>query len=82
VIQVDRRDELQRHLREIGIKTAIHYPIPIHLQPAAAYLGHRRGDFPACEQQADRILTLPVNQSMTASDVETVAGEVLRFCDA
>ena len=79
VIQVDRRDDLQRHLRAIGIKTAIHYPVPIHLQPAAASLGYRKGDFPAAERQAERILTLPVNQYMSAKDVETVAGEVLAF---
>jgi len=79
VIQADRRDDLQRHLRAIGIKTAIHYPVPIHLQPAAAGLGYRKGDFPATESQAERILTLPVNQYMSAQDVEAVAGEVLAF---
>jgi len=79
VIQVDRRDDLQHHLRSIGIKTAIHYPVPIHLQPAAASLGYRKGDFPAAERQAERILTLPVNQYMSVKDVEAVAGEVLAF---
>jgi dTDP-4-amino-4,6-dideoxygalactose transaminase len=79
VIQVDRRDDLQHHLRSIGIKTAIHYPVPIHLQPAAASLGYRKGDFPAAERQAERILTLPVNQYMRVKDVEAVAGEVLAF---
>jgi dTDP-4-amino-4,6-dideoxygalactose transaminase len=79
VIQAERRDELQRHLRAIGIKTAIHYPVPIHLQPAAASLGYRKGDFPAAERQAERILTLPVNQHMSTNDVEAVAGEVLDF---
>ena len=79
VIQVERRDELQKHLREIGIKTAIHYPIPIHLQPAAVGLKYKKGDFPAAELQADRILTLPVNQYMSLADVETVSKAVLRF---
>jgi dTDP-4-amino-4,6-dideoxygalactose transaminase len=82
VIQVERRDDLQRHLRAIGIKTAIHYPVPIHLQPAAAGLGYRKGDFPVTERQAERILTLPVNQYMSAKDVEAVAGEVLAFYGA
>ncbi|MFO1157380.1 MAG: DegT/DnrJ/EryC1/StrS family aminotransferase [Reyranellaceae bacterium] len=81
VIQVDRRDALQGHLKALGIKTAIHYPIPIHLQPAARGLGHREGDFPATERQAGRILTLPVNQYMSRSDIETVAGEILAFLD-
>ena len=79
VIQAERRDDLQRHLHAIGIKSAIHYPVPIHLQPAAASLGYRQGDFPATESQAQRILTLPVNQYMSAQDVEAVAGEVLSF---
>jgi dTDP-4-amino-4,6-dideoxygalactose transaminase len=81
VIQVDQRDELQAHLKNIGIKTAIHYPVPIHLQPAASGLGHKKGDFPITERQADRILTLPVNQYMTKRDVETVAAEVMAFFD-
>jgi len=70
---------LQKHLREIGIKTAIHYPIPIHLQPAAVGLKHKKGDFPAAELQADRILTLPVNQYMSLADVETVSKAILQF---
>ncbi|CAN5884700.1 DegT/DnrJ/EryC1/StrS family aminotransferase [soil metagenome] len=81
VIQVDKRDELQAHLRSIGIKTAIHYPVPIHLQPAARDLGHKMGDFPMTERQAERILTLPVNQYMSPADVETVASEVMAFLD-
>jgi dTDP-4-amino-4,6-dideoxygalactose transaminase len=81
VVQLDRRDELQAYLRDCGIKTAIHYPVPIHLQPAARALGHKRGDFPVTERQAERILTLPVNQYMSAADVEAVAGEVMAFLD-
>jgi dTDP-4-amino-4,6-dideoxygalactose transaminase len=81
VVQVDQRDALQAHLRELGIKTAIHYPVPIHLQPAARALGHKKGDFPMTERQAERILTLPVNQYMSRADVEAVAGEVLAFLD-
>ena len=81
VVQVDHRDELQMYLKDRGIKTAIHYPIPIHLQPAARSLGHASGDFPVTERQAARILTLPVNQYMSASDVKTVAGEVLAFLE-
>ncbi|SVD73230.1 uncharacterized protein METZ01_LOCUS426084, partial [marine metagenome] len=46
VIQCERRDELRNFLQSKGIKTAIHYPIPIHLQPASVFLGYRNGDFP------------------------------------
>ncbi|UUX48417.1 DegT/DnrJ/EryC1/StrS family aminotransferase [Nisaea acidiphila] len=79
VIQVDGRDALQAHLGEQGIGTAIHYPVPIHLQPAAEYLGHKAGDFPVTERQSQRILTLPVHQNMTEADVRRVADVVNRF---
>lgn len=74
VIQVDGRDGLQAHLQQNGIGTAIHYPVPIHLQPAAAALGHRRGSFPVTERQADRILSLPIHQHLCPADIERVAG--------
>lgn len=73
VVQVDSRDALQKHLGERGVETAIHYPIPIHLQPAAAYLGHEPGDFPVCERQAERILTLPVHPGLRCEDIAQVA---------
>lgn len=79
VIQVDRRDALQAFLRDQGVGTAIHYPVPIHLQPAAAELGHRAGDFPATERQAERILTLPINQTLSSEDVVYVADRVNAF---
>lgn len=79
VVQVDRRDALQRHLADQGIGTAIHYPVPIHLQPAAAALGHGLGDFPMVERQAERILTLPVNQSLDAAAIARVATAVNDF---
>jgi dTDP-4-amino-4,6-dideoxygalactose transaminase len=79
VIQVARRDELRAHLKARGVETAIHYPIPIHLQPAAADLGYREGDFPIAERQAGRILTLPVNQTLSPEDVRYVADMVNEF---
>ncbi len=79
VIQVQSRDELQKHLAARGIKTTIHYPIPIHLQPAAKDLGHGQGDFPVTERQAQEILTLPINQHIDESDIKAVAREILSF---
>ena len=79
VIQVDRRDDLISHLIKNGIQTAIHYPIPIHLQPAASELGYCEGSFPVAEAQAKRILTIPVNQFLTASQVEFVAEKINEF---
>lgn len=73
VIQTDRRDELQKYLAGHGVGTAIHYPVPIHLQPAVRDLGYRKGQFPATERQSGYILTLPVNQTLSDADVEYVA---------
>lgn len=79
VIQVDRRDELQAFLKAHGVGTAIHYPVPIHLQPASAGLGTRAGDFPVTERQAGRILTLPINQTLSSDDIFYVADRVNEF---
>src|SRR5258708_2929893 len=82
VVQVDRRDELQRHLAERGIGTAIHYPIPIHLQPAAQNLGYKRGDFPVTERQAERIIDLPIHQTLKPDQIIEVAPAGNRFLTA
>ena len=79
VIQVDRRDDLQRYLLGQGIGTAIHYPIPIHLQAAAASLGCKLGDFPATESQAERILSLPIYPALRPADIEAIAAAVNSF---
>ncbi len=82
VIQVDHRDALQAHLSSLGIGTAVHYPVPIHLQPAAAYLGHKAGDFPVTELQSERILTLPIHQNLSEDEIRRVAGAVNTFLKA
>ncbi|MBC8068348.1 MAG: DegT/DnrJ/EryC1/StrS family aminotransferase [Deltaproteobacteria bacterium] len=79
VVQVDRRDALQRHLADHGIGTSIHYPIPIHLQPAARALGYGPGSFPETERQAARILSLPIHQFLGDDDIVRVAATVNDF---
>ena len=82
VIQVDERDKLKEFLARRGIRTAIHYPVPIHLQPAAESLGYKKGQFPVTERQADRILTLPIHQFLSNDDIEYVAETVNGFYGA
>jgi dTDP-4-amino-4,6-dideoxygalactose transaminase len=79
VIQTGRRDELRRHLAEHGIETAIHYPVPIHLQPGARHLGYQAGQFPTCERQAGQILSLPIHQFLGTDDIAYVADQVMAF---
>jgi len=59
-IQSERRDELQRELAAAGVQTGIHYPIPIHLQPAYKSLSYQRGQLPATEALCERVLSLPM----------------------
>lgn len=79
VVQTDRRDELRAFLAERGIETAVHYPVPIHLQPAAAGLGHEEGDFPVTERQAERIVSLPIHQHLSEEDIRYVAATIEAF---
>lgn len=79
VIQVERRDALKRHLAARGVETAVHYPRPIHLQPAARELGYREGDFPVAEGQARRILSLPIHQFLDSGDIRYVAEAIDGF---
>jgi len=76
VIQADARDSLQRFLSAAGVQTGIHYPVPIHLQPAYASLGHKEGDFPEAERQARRLLSLPMFAELTGRQINYVAEAV------
>jgi dTDP-4-amino-4,6-dideoxygalactose transaminase len=69
VIQVNRRDELKMYLKKNGVDTAIHYPVPIHLQTASKYLAYKKGSFPETEKQSKKILTLPINQFLKKSEI-------------
>ena len=79
VVQVDQRDRLIAYLGERGIGSAIHYPTPIHLQPAAEALGYSAGDFPVAESQAGRILSLPVHQELSDDQIDAVIDAIGEF---
>jgi dTDP-4-amino-4,6-dideoxygalactose transaminase len=79
VVFVDHRDAVRAALEARGIHTAIHYPIPIHLQKACAALGHRPGSFPEAERAAARALSLPFFPEMTEEQVECVARALLEI---
>ena len=79
VVRAPERDGLQAHLKNQGIFTGIHYPVPIHLQKAMAYLGGKEGDFPHTEKAVGEILALPMFAELEDEDVARVAGEVKAF---
>jgi dTDP-4-amino-4,6-dideoxygalactose transaminase len=70
---------LKKFLATNGIETAIHYPIPIHLQKAASGLGYKMGDFPVTEDQAKCILSLPIFPELTQDDLKYVVGCIREF---
>lgn len=76
IIRTEKRDELQRYLKDNGIGTLIHYPIPMHLQKAYEDLGFKKGDFPLSEKIADEVLSLPMWYGMKAEEVEYVIEKI------
>ena len=82
VVQAEDRAGLKAHLEERGIATGIHYPIPVHLQPAYADLGHAAGDFPVAERQAEQILSLPMYAELTPEVLQYVVAAVREHASA
>ncbi|MBN1696512.1 MAG: DegT/DnrJ/EryC1/StrS family aminotransferase [Spirochaetales bacterium] len=72
VIQIENRDEIKQKLSEAGISCGIHYPIPLHLQPAYRYRQYKKGDFPVSERLSQRILSLPLWPEIKAEQIECV----------
>ena len=75
-VRSSERDELQRMLLSNGVHTNIHYPIPVHLQPAYADLGYKAGDFPVAERAAREVLSLPMYPELSYTDQQLVAAAV------
>ena len=74
VVELAGRDTVLRALRERGIGAAVHYPTPVHLQPAWRGLGYSEGDFPAAERAAASVLSLPLFPGITDEEIDLVAG--------
>ncbi len=79
VIRHPRRDDLQAYLKKNGIHTLIHYPVPVHLQPAYADLGYSLGSLPNTELTAREVLSLPMYPELGDEDVERVCRSILDF---
>jgi len=72
-IRVKNRDEVQANLKEQGIPTAVHYPMPLHMQECFAYLGYEKGDFPIAEMISDEIMSLPMNPYLSDDEIEYIS---------
>ena len=79
VVRTEHREELMAFLKEEGIGTGIHYPIPLHLQKAYHALGYSVGDFPATERVANEIVSLPMYPQLTAAQQARVVEQVVQF---
>ena len=76
VVQVQNREYFRQALEHQGIATAVHYPIPIHLQPACAHYGYKRGMLPVTEDVAERLVTLPMYPELTTEQIQAVVNAV------
>ena len=79
VLRVKNRDELLAYVLDRGIRAKIHYPIPMHLQEASAYLGYKKGDFPVAEEDARTMITFPVHQHLTDEMIDYMIQTVRSF---
>jgi len=75
-IRVQNRDEVQATLKELGIPTAVHYPMPLHIQEAFAYLGYNKGDFPISEVVSNEIMSLPMNPYLSGDEIAYIGKNI------
>lgn len=75
-IRVQERDALQETLKNHGILTAVHYPIPLHLQECFTYLGYKQGDFPISETVANEIMSLPMNPFLSDDEINYIVSNI------
>jgi dTDP-4-amino-4,6-dideoxygalactose transaminase len=80
VISSEKRGGLLEHLRSRGISAGVHYPLPLHLQPAYSHMGLLRGSFPVSEKSSSEILSLPISHTISERELEYVARAVNEYC--
>jgi dTDP-4-amino-4,6-dideoxygalactose transaminase len=79
ILRVKQRDRLLAYLHEHGIEAKIHWPIPVHLQKTAAYLGYKLGDFPVTEADMQTTISLPLHQHLTTDEIDYMIEKVRCF---
>ncbi len=79
IIKIPKRAQLIEQLQKVGIETAIHYPVPIHMQPVCSELGYAKNDLPTTEDLCHKILSLPIYPTLSDQQMTFVADHVLQF---
>ena len=79
IVETAKRDELQAFMNERGVQCLIHYPVPVHMQKAYDFLGHKEGDFPASEKLAKTMLSLPMYAELTEAQIDRVCDGIKAF---
>ena len=79
VVRAKRRNELKKYLNHNGIDAKVHYPIPMHLQPAAKKFGYKKGDFPVSEMVCDTVISMPVHEFVTNEQIDYVVSKIRDF---
>ena len=80
-IRVKNRNDVQTKLKDQGIPTAVHYPIPLHLQDCFSYLNYEKGDFPISELVSSEIISLPMNPYLTDQELEYITEHIIKLKD-
>lgn len=82
IIKAERRDDLKEYLIKNGVDAKVHYPVPMHLQPAAKVYGYKPGDFPVAEKTCKSVISLPVHEFISQKDREFIVKKILEFYKA
>ncbi len=82
VVQVEERDRIREYLNDRGIGAGVHYPVPLHEQPALAYLGLKSEDLPVTSKLGKTILSLPIYPELTRAQAERVVATLVEAVDA
>lgn len=81
-VQVANREEVINRLNDTGVPTAVHYPVPLHMQPAFAYLEYKAGDFPVSEEIASRIMSLPMHPYLESNEQQKIVDALKQAVEA
>jgi dTDP-4-amino-4,6-dideoxygalactose transaminase len=81
-VRLPGRDAFREHLSARGVETGVHYPVPLHLHPAYAFLGYRKGDFPVSEAACDTVVSLPIYPGLSDTQVDAVIAAVREFFES